>query len=130
MTAGTLSTLKCVPLTVHTLSDHGRGVFAAGVAQWIDDPPRRPVRLWPPPHARDDARPRRRPDADAIEHQARGLLNLIALASRCAATAGAGDDQRRAWRLEIDDANQRLEALYRAGLSRNFMTDKPGAAAR
>jgi hypothetical protein len=56
----------------------------------------------------------------ALEHEARGLLNLITIASRCReATADEGD--RETWCREIRAARDQLEGLCRAGLRRNFL---------
>jgi len=128
MTATTLSTLKNVPLVVEGLADRHRNRFAAGVAELSDAPPHRVIRLCPPPPASArEQRPPRRLDADTIEHKARGLLNLIALVTRCAGAEGATPADRRDWRRQLDDANEQLEAFYLAGLSRTFMSDKPAA---
>jgi hypothetical protein len=127
MTATTLSTLKNVPLVVESLPDRRRGLFAAGVAELSDAQPHRVIRLCPPAPAVRGQRPPRRLDADALEHKARGLLNLIAVVTRCAQGGGATADERREWQRQIDDATAQLEAFYAAGLSRSFMTDKPAA---
>ena len=126
MTATTLSSLKNVPVVVKGVPDR-RDWFAAGVVELGDCQPHRVVRLCPPASPVSDHRPPRRPSADALEHKARGLLNLVALLTRCAEVDGATDEDRREWRRQIDEANEVLEALYRAGLSRGFMTDRPAA---
>jgi hypothetical protein len=59
------------------------------------------------------------------EHQARGLLNLVALVSRLLRDGAATPDERRQWLEDLEGANERLEALYRAGLSREFMSTAP-----
>ena len=65
---------------------------------------------------------------DVMEHEARGLLNLITLLSRCLRDAGGNAEHAR-WQAEVDEAKARLERLYEAGLSRTFLTDKPAKAA-
>src|SRR5688500_2894485 len=73
------------------------------------------------------ARPGRR-SSDDLEHQARGLLNLVAMVSRCLQDETATPDERRQWLDEVGHANERLEALYRSGLSREFLTRSPAKA--
>lgn len=68
-----------------------------------------------------------RPDAAAewaaaLEHEGRGLLNLIAIASRCVERA-ADEGEREDWRREINRTRGRLERLYGAGLSRAFLKE-------
>jgi hypothetical protein len=127
MTAGTLSTLKDVPFVVEALPDRRRDGFAAGVAELTDVRAQRVIRVSPPAPAVREPRPPRRLDRDTLEHKARGLLNLIALVKRCAECEGTTAEERREGQRQIDDANEQLEALYRAGLSRTFMDDKPAA---
>jgi hypothetical protein len=62
-----------------------------------------------------------------MEHRARGLLNLIALLSRCLGSGSGSPGERGEWRTEIDEATERLEALYHSGLPRTFL---PGPPAR
>jgi hypothetical protein len=62
---------------------------------------------------------------DRMEYEARGLLNLVCFVSRCLNDSGCSQDERIRWREELDRANARLEALYRAGLPRDFLTN-PG----
>jgi hypothetical protein len=58
----------------------------------------------------------------ALEHEARGLLNLIVIASRCLeGSADAGE--REAWHREIHAAREQLEGLCGAGLSRTFLKE-------
>lgn len=64
-------------------------------------------------------------DMDRMEHRARGLLNLIALLSRCLAGGSGSPAERGEWRNEIDEASERLEALYDAGLPRTFLPGPP-----
>lgn len=68
---------------------------------------------------------------DRIEHEARGLLNLVTLLSRClqGGDGGGSADERQAWRTEVAEANERLEGLYAAGLSRTFLTAPPSTPA-
>ena len=61
--------------------------------------------------------------ADQSEYEARGLLNLLAFATRCLAGPDARSDERERWRTEITRANERLETLYAAGLPRDFLTN-------
>ena len=85
---------------------------------WVEDdcPQQAVVRGWPP----STGRPRAAAAwTAALEHEARGLLNLIAIASRCVDRA-ADESEQELWRREIDRARERLEGLYRAGLSRDF----------
>lgn len=63
--------------------------------------------------------------SDDLEHQARGLLNLVAMVSRCLQDETATPGERRQWLDEVGHANERLEALYRSGLSREFLTRAP-----
>ena len=63
-----------------------------------------------------------------VEHEARGLLNLVALVSRCLADGAATPDERRQWLGELEKANERLEVLYRSGLSREFLSASPAKA--
>ena len=63
--------------------------------------------------------------SDDLEHRARGLLNLVAMVSRCLQDETATPDERREWLDEVAYANERLEALYRSGLSREFLTKSP-----
>jgi hypothetical protein len=58
----------------------------------------------------------------ALEHEARGLLNLIVIASRCLETS-ADDGEREAWRQEIHAAREHLDGLYQAGLPLDFPKD-------
>ena len=62
------------------------------------------------------------------EHRARGLLNLITLVSRCLRDDAATPDERRQWLEDLECANERLEALYRSGLSREFLAKAPATA--
>ena len=57
--------------------------------------------------------------AVALEHEARGLLNLIAIALRCA-DGSAEEADREHWCREVHQARERLEGLYQAGLPREF----------
>ena len=64
----------------------------------------------------------------ALEHEARGLLNLIAIASRCLERC-AEEGEREGWRREIDVARGQLEGLHRAGLPVDF-PKQPSAGPR
>ena len=66
---------------------------------------------------------------DRMEYEARGLLNLVTLLSRCLQDGAVSAAERRGWRAEVWEANERLEALYLAGLSRTFLTDPPPKSA-
>ena len=73
-----------------------------------------------------------RPDAAAawaaaLEHEARGLLNLVAIASRCEQRS-ADEGEREQWRREISKARGRLEGLYLAGLPRDFLKEASAEA--
>jgi hypothetical protein len=59
-------------------------------------------------------------ERQAAEHEARGLLNLVALADRLR-TEAATAEEASAWAQVNADARGRLERLYAAGLPRNFM---------
>ena len=59
---------------------------------------------------------RARAEQDAKEYEARGLLNLIVLLTRCVeGTTGSVEDKQQ-WLRDIADARQRIADLYRAGL--------------
>ena len=93
---------------------------------WVEDARPRRVIVWgPPASARPPAAAAARTAlrAAALEHEARGLINLIVIASRCMEHSAEGDD-REGWRWEIHAAAERLEALYRAGLPRNFLSGR------
>jgi hypothetical protein len=55
-----------------------------------------------------------------LEHEARGLLNAIALLDRCLASVVATEFERQEWTREIHESRRRLEELYAKGLDRNF----------
>ena len=73
------------------------------------------------------AAPLRR-SGEELEHRARGLLNLIAMVSRCLQDGESTPDERRQWLEELGHANERLEALYSSGLSREFLSKSPAKA--
>jgi hypothetical protein len=60
-------------------------------------------------------------DAAAPEHRARELLNRVAMLVCCLQLPDVTDDEWRRWPSEIADANRRLDELYTAGLSRDFL---------
>lgn len=64
------------------------------------------------------------PDAGATcagpAHQARELLNRVALLTQCLQLPDVTDAEWRQWPSDIADANRRLDALYAAGLNRSF----------
>ena len=93
----------------------GRGA----ASQWVEDGCPQQAVAWgqPPSTARPDAAAEW---ASALEHEGRGLLNLIVIASRCVERA-ADEGEREDWRREIDRTRGRLERLYEAGLPRDFM---------
>lgn len=59
-----------------------------------------------------------------LEHQGRELLHGIALMLRCRRLPTASQAERRGWARDIRRSRAALEALYAAGLPRNF---RPGA---
>ena len=85
---------------------------------WVADDYRRQAVAWARPPGAGN------PDvaatwAAALEHEARGVLNLVVIASRCAERS-ADEGEREQWRGEVDRAWGRLERLYEAGLPRDF----------
>jgi hypothetical protein len=54
------------------------------------------------------------------QHQARELLNVIAMLTHCLRLPNLTDAERLRWPLHLADASRRLEALYAGGLSRTF----------
>ena len=136
MTAGSLSTL---PSSVTQFGEENRrpwgaaavvrpgAVAAGGIRTTRLDPhhvfqiPAPPQDEWPL-HAVDAAL-RGSGLLEHMEYEARGLLNLVGFAARCLADADCRPDERLRWREELDRANARLEALYEAGLSRDFLTN-------
>ena len=56
-----------------------------------------------------------RPEPDAAEHEVRGLLNLVQLASYCLRNCPATGRQRGQWRREVERATDRLRRLHAAG---------------
>ena len=152
MTAVTLSTLASHSLTIHGLrsapnpapgfADGGRTgaaahehvlkVSEAGHASPPErpaTPPGRPETAPEPqaatrggaqaPHGAQAA------NVDVLEHQARGLLNLVALLSRCVEGGMGSPAERSQWADEVKDAKERLEALYESGLPRTFLSAPP-----
>lgn len=83
-----------------------------------DFPERSPAPEWQADPKEDEARA-----AEAMEHRARGLLNLVVLLSRCLQSGAASPDEKIQWRLHIDEANEGLRKLYGAGLSRTFLSE-------
>lgn len=57
---------------------------------------------------------------EPTEHEARGLLNLVALLSHCLLKTGATDDEKFQWRREVNEAKHRLQQLQELGLRRAF----------
>ena len=129
MTAVTLSTLAHRSMVIEDgpVSPGGRP-GAAGAGRCVSVVPGGGAKA-------SETRPARDPDAaaratsapcakrlDALEHQARGLLNLIALVSRC--LDDGTEAERAAWRAQVAEASERLEMLYRAGLRRTFMSER------
>lgn len=55
----------------------------------------------------------------SVEHEARGLLNVIVLLTRCMELE-ATVTERAGWARDIEAAKQRLEQMYAAGLDRHF----------
>jgi hypothetical protein len=54
------------------------------------------------------------------EHCARELIHRVAMLTYGLQLPNATDGERRRWPAAIADANRRLDALYAAGLSRDF----------
>jgi hypothetical protein len=76
-----------------------------------------------------NARPRAGGLPEYLDYEARGLLNLVGLAVRCLDHGACRQDERVRWREDVNRANARLEALYAAGLPRDFLTN-PGTLER
>ena len=116
MTAGTLSTL---PNWMFPRDRHARpGDAGAGLLRRARLDPDHVFRV---PAAPMPADPRANGRAEC---EARGLLNLIALATRCLANgSNARTDESERWRAEVEHAQARLEALYASGLPRDFLTN-------
>jgi hypothetical protein len=57
----------------------------------------------------------------AAEHEARGLLNVLALATRCVESGACGAGGPQEWVRDKADALERLERLYDEGLPRDFL---------
>lgn len=55
------------------------------------------------------------------DHQARELLHRVAMLGCVLQLPTVTDAERRRWSADIADANRRLDALYDAGLSRDFV---------
>ena len=73
-------------------------------------------------------------DAPGAEHQGRELLHRVAMLGCVLQLSDVTDAERRQWSADIADANRRLDALYDAGLSRDFAgartaSHRPPAAA-
>ena len=68
-----------------------------------------------------DAAPGDRPGRPGPAHQARKLLNRVALLTHCLLLPDLTDAEWRQWPSDIADANRELEALYAGGLSRDFL---------
>jgi hypothetical protein len=60
-------------------------------------------------------------NAAAPAHRARELLHRVAMLTHCLQLPDVTDDEWRRWPAEIADANRRLDALYAAGLGRDFL---------
>jgi hypothetical protein len=54
-------------------------------------------------------------------HQARELLSRVAMLAHCLQLPDVTDAEWRQWPADIADANRRLDELYSAGLSRDFL---------
>jgi hypothetical protein len=68
----------------------------------------------------DHARPVGAPGAGGA-HDARELLNLVDMLTRCLQLPDITEAEWRQWPAEIADANRQLETLYAGGLSRDFL---------
>lgn len=62
------------------------------------------------------------------QHQGRELLNLVAMLTYGLQRYDLTDADRRQWPLQIAEAHRRLDALYAAGLSPNFLSERGAAA--
>ena len=56
-----------------------------------------------------------RPEPDGVEHEVRGLLNLVQLVSYCLRNCPATGGQRAQWRREVAWATRRLRRIHVAG---------------
>jgi hypothetical protein len=66
----------------------------------------------------------------SVEHEARGLLNVIMLASHCLRRGTTTDEERRAWRDEIAGAVEQLERLHRQGTAGEFLAGSGSSTLR
>ena len=66
------------------------------------------------------------PACPGPEHQARELLNRVALLAQCLQLPDVTEDEWLRWPAEIAEANRRLDALYADGLRRDFLDEPPG----
>jgi hypothetical protein len=62
------------------------------------------------------------------EHEARELINLIALLDRCLHLPDAGENERTQWREELSDAYRRLAELCPPGSDGHALLRQAGAA--
>ena len=103
-----------------TLTAVGGGDASAEALQW----PLRGSQFAVVTAARPTASADPGPGANAARpspaHQARELLNRVALLTQCLQLPDVTDAEWRKWPRDIADANRRLEALYAGGLSRSF----------
>jgi hypothetical protein len=60
-------------------------------------------------------------EARSAEHEARGLINVIGLLSRCLDLGRGTEMERLSWVSQVEEAELQLERLYAAGLSRGFL---------
>ena len=137
MAAVTLSTLAYRSLVIEA---GGPGVdgdsAAAGAFQRVRVVADRGADVFtrdPAPGNPGAARPAEGPSpkrVDALEHEARGLLNLIGLLSKCLAAGWGSQSERLEWRVQVADAERRLDEICQAGVPRNFETAAPGASGR
>ena len=58
----------------------------------------------------------------SAEHRAREFLHGIMLVTRCLEVTSTTDPQRRQWQQRVAESRRGLEALYAAGLDRDFLT--------
>ena len=65
-----------------------------------------------------------------IQHQARELLHGIDLLLQCMSLPSATTLERRRWRSQVSQSRKELEALYAAGLRRDFADQDRGGVAR
>lgn len=137
MAVVTLSTLAYRSLVIEKGGPGADGdSAAAGACQGVRDVADRGANVFTrdpksgnsgAPHQAEGPSPQR---LDALEHEARGLLNLIGLLSKCLGAGWGSQSERLEWRMQVADAELRLDEICQAGVPRNFDTATPGASGR